>query len=156
MNYSIEEITEYLKINSEKEREALFEKARSIREENFGSKIFSYGFVYFSTHCRNDCTFCYYRKSNNIERYRKMPSDIAEDALKLAETGVNLIDLTLGEDSYYVDKNFDIFIGVIERIIRETKLPVMVSPGLVSDEKLLQFKEAGVDFYAVYQETYNK
>ena len=42
-----------------KDRQELFAAAREVRERNFGTKIFTYGFVYFSTHCKNNCSFCY-------------------------------------------------------------------------------------------------
>ena len=60
------------------EREFLFETARKIRDREFGDKIFTYGFVYFSTYCRNDCSFCYFRRTSDLERYRKSVDEIVE------------------------------------------------------------------------------
>ena len=45
--------------------EALFSAAREVREKYFGNKVFLYGFLYFSTYCRNNCSFCYYRRDND-------------------------------------------------------------------------------------------
>ena len=54
------------------EREALFRAARELRRRRFGEAVFLYGFVYLSTYCRNDCRFCWYRRSNTrCRRYRK-------------------------------------------------------------------------------------
>ena len=44
----------------------IFSAAREVRCREFGDGIFLYGFVYFSTYCRNDCNFCYYRSSNQL------------------------------------------------------------------------------------------
>ena len=64
------DIIDLLRIDNRNEIEELFSQARKAREKEFGNKIFMYGFVYFSTWCRNDCNFCYYRKSNEIDRYQ--------------------------------------------------------------------------------------
>ncbi len=71
-----DDIIDLLRIDSRNEIEELFSQARKTREKEFCNKIFMYGFVYFSTWCRNNCSFCYYRKSNRIERYRKEPEKI--------------------------------------------------------------------------------
>ena len=102
--------------------EELFSKARMAREEQFSNKIFLYGFVYFSTWCRNNCNFCYYRKSNKIERYRKEPEEIIAIAELLAESGVNLIDLTMGEDLKYHQENFSTVFDIIKTIKERTGL----------------------------------
>src|SRR5665647_194430 len=138
------------------EQELLFKAARSIRMNNFGQKIFLYAFVYFSTYCRNDCNFCYYRKSNNIKRYRKTPEEVVEIARDLADSGVNLIDLTMGEDPIYRENDFETIIGIIKEIKKQTGLPVMISPGVLSKKQIDIFAEANTDWYALYQETHNK
>ena len=61
-----------LSAKSEGERAFVFDAAREARYRAFGNKVFLYGFLYLSTHCRNDCAFCQYRRSNSsLERYRK-------------------------------------------------------------------------------------
>ena len=48
----------------------------------------------------------YYRKSNShCQRYRKSPHEIAAVAAALAESGVHLIDLTMGEDPQYLSNS---------------------------------------------------
>ena len=50
----------------------VFAAAREARAAHFGDGVFLYGFVYFSTYCRNECAFCYYRADNALSpRYRK-------------------------------------------------------------------------------------
>ena len=85
------------------EMEALFSRARAARERRFGNKVFLYGFVYFSTYCSNNCTFCYYRRDNWIDRYRKGADELLEISGRLARSGVHMIDLTMGEDAHYRD-----------------------------------------------------
>jgi len=148
-------IMELLELKDENQM-LLFEAARKVRTSNFGNKIFLYGFVYFSTFCRNDCNFCYYRKSNDIKRYRKTPEEIIATALDLANSGVHLIDLTMGEDQSYREDDFKTVIEIVREIKWQTGLPVMISPGILTKDQTDKFAEAGTDWYALYQETHNK
>ena len=76
---SREEILCLLRVREEAERKKVFEAARKLRARYFGNRIFLYGFIYFSTWCRNECTFCYYRASNRLcSRYRKTDHEILE------------------------------------------------------------------------------
>jgi methylornithine synthase len=138
--------------------EIVFEAARELRHVFFGEVVFLYGFVYLSTHCRNDCSFCNYRASNGaLKRYRKEPSEIVDAALELAESGVNLIDLTLGEDSFYLSgKGYESLLRVIEKVSKNQTMPVMLSPGVLDDTRLAEAKSAGATWYALYQETHNR
>ncbi len=69
---------------------------------------------------------------------------------------MHLIDLTLGEDPLIHDTgNFHILYRMIERVKDETGLPVMISPGVVSEETLQYFAAIKTDWYALYQETHN-
>ncbi|WP_335582352.1 methylornithine synthase PylB [Candidatus Formimonas warabiya] len=155
---SPEKIMFLLNLNKDEDLEKLFQAARDRRERYFGQKIFLYGFIYFSTWCRNDCTFCYYRRSNpESNRYRKNVDETIEAAVRLKESGVHLIDLTLGEDPFYQrQKGFDDLADLISQVKRETKLPVMISPGVVPEDALKKLAAAGADWYACYQETHSK
>ena len=140
--------------------EALFAAARNLRNRFFGNKIFLYGFLYISTFCRNDCHFCYYRRSNRESvRYRKGRQEIVSAARDLARTGVHLIDLTMGEDPDLLDfdgEGNDWIIEVVRSVRSATGLPIMVSPGLVSEKTLARLADEGTDWYACYQETHNR
>ena len=50
---SKEETIFLLSLKEEEEINQLFHVARSLRQKYFGYKIFLYGFIYFSTYCRN-------------------------------------------------------------------------------------------------------
>ena len=150
------QIADILKNDSTELKIELYKKAREIREYTFGKKIFVYGFVYFSTFCRNNCNFCYFRRSNRIERYRKSPEVIICIARQLADSGINLIDLTMGEDPGYHKEDFKTVLEIIRAIKEETKLPVMISPGVVSEHLIDEFSASEVEWYALYQETHNR
>ncbi len=139
---------------------ALFQAARDLRARNFGEQVFLYGFLYISTYCRNDCNFCFFRKSNTLcRRYRKEDAETLEATARLAASGVNLVDLTLGEDPELYRggvEGFDRLLRLVERVRESTGLPIMVSPGAVPDQVLCELAEAGATWYALYQETHQR
>ena len=136
----------------------MLEGARRIKESVFGKKIFLYGFVYLSTYCRNNCSFCHYRSElTGLDRYRKGLEAVAKAAKELASSGAHLIDLTMGEDARYLSgEGFDDLLEIVRSVRRDASLPIMLSPGLLSKAQLRAAKEAGADWYALYQETYNR
>ncbi len=138
------------------DRDIVFEGARRVRDRAFGKKTYLYGFVYFSTYCRNECSFCYYRKSNGIDRYRKTKDEIVDLAKNIKKAGINLADLTMGEDPFMIKNGYENFIDLVETIRDEVGLSIMASPGAVPQEDFPKLKAAGADIMACYQETYNR
>jgi methylornithine synthase len=152
------ELVFLLRLSRNSQIEAVFETAGELRARYFGNRVFMYGFLYISTFCRNQCNFCYYRSANALPaRYRRDESEIIAATQSLAESGVHLIDLTLGEDpQYFKDQGFEQFIQLVKAVRRTTDLPVMVSPGVVPGDVLTDLARAGVSWYACYQETHNR
>ena len=73
--------------------------------------------------------------------------------------GVHLIDLTMGEDPALFadgDKGFQRLAHICRQVRQETGLPVMISPGVMPEHALKMLAEAGVTWYACYQETHNR
>lgn len=137
---------------------SLFATASKARSAHFGNNVFLYGFLYFSTYCRKMCSFCFYRKpSTKCPRYRKDPEEVAEMARELEKSGVHLIDLTMGEDPVIHDgKRYDRLVKLVKAVRDRVGLSIMVSPGVLPREVLRSLKEAGADWYALYQETHNR
>ena len=136
----------------------LFETARKVRDRNFGKEVFLYGFVYFTTHCRNECSFCHYRHSNgSLTRYRKTSEEVESLSSALKDSGVHLIDLTMGEDPLIHDLGGWEWLGSLVHEVKDaTQIPIMISPGVVPKAVLPMLREAGADWYACYQETHNR
>lgn len=154
------EIGFLLSVSDKDELDSLFETARLVRRRWFEDKIFLYGFIYFSTFCRNDCSFCHYRKSNTaLQRYRKTAAEVMETAETLAVSGVHLVDLTMGEPPASApgkEPDTSFLVQMVADIKRELSMPVMVSPGVARDSLLQDLAAAGADWYACYQETHNR
>ena len=149
-----------LDLEEEAHVDALFATALCLRTRFFGDKIFLYGFLYISTYCRNNCHFCFYRKSNKKSvRYRKGKAEIVSAARDLARTGVHLIDLTMGEDPEFLEtsgQGHDWILDVVRSVRDATGLPMMISPGLVPEDLLAQLAGEGASWYACYQETHSR
>lgn len=158
VNLDKEEIVYLLGLTQKNEIRAVFEAARELRLRHFENRVFLYGFIYISTFCRNQCNFCYYRSTNEIPtRYRREAADIIEASQRLAASGVHLIDLTMGEDpQYFQGQGFEPFIQLAKTVQQATNLPIMVSPGVVPDNVLSDLAQAGISWYACYQETHSR
>lgn len=151
-----DEILYLLTRKEDRQIQQIYQAARQERERVFGNKVFLYGFVYFSTYCKNNCTFCYYRKDNECPpRYRKSLEQVVRTASELKDSGVHLIDLTTGDDPYYTEHP-ERLAEIVKAVKTATDLPVMVSPGLLNEKGLQLVHEAGADWYALYQETHRK
>ena len=154
------DITFLLDLEDSEQIDRLFQAACHLRTKHFGNEIFLYGFIYASTYCRNDCRFCFFRRSNpESRRYRKATPEIVATACRLADAGVHLIDLTMGEDPDLFNHSgagFDRLIDLVETIRKATGLPIMVSPGVIPENILGRLSEAGAFWYACYQETHQR
>ena len=146
-----------LAVDDERLAGEVFAAAREARARHFGDGVFLYGFVYFSTYCRNACTFCYYRADNPVPpRYRKSPDEVVEICTGLAASGVDLLDLTMGEDPALHDEpGYGTVVDLVRAVRSATGLPVMVSPGVLPAAALRDLRAAGADWYALYQETHS-
>lgn len=154
---SREELIALLEVEDMATKARLFAAARRTRQRQFGDKVFLYAFIYFSTWCRNNCNFCFFRKNNEVTiRYRKTPEEVLALARLSAASGVHLLDLTMGEDPAYHSDEFATLLDLVKAIKEELDMPVMISPGVIGDELLEAFGKLGVEWYAVYQETYNR
>lgn len=154
------EIYSLLSLRGDDQLTRLFRVARQIRAQFFGSTVFLYGFVCFSTYCRNNCRFCQFRISNRkLSRYRKSDADIIDAAGRLADAGVHLVDLTMGEDPAYLERGaygFEKLLRLINQVKKRSRRPVMISAGIIPEKILKQMALAGADWYACYQETHNR
>lgn len=157
---SEKELTFLLNLNEPDQLDRLFQSARKLRRRYFENRLFLYGFIYASTFCRNDCLFCHYRRSNTSgRRYRKPLNEIVAAAAQLAETGVHLIDLTMGEDPRWHDHasfQGDRLCTLVTSVTDAVDRPLMISPGLVPLDWLFRLKSSGATWYACYQETHNR
>lgn len=148
-------IREMLSITDSESLKKMYNAAVSVKNRYFGNNVYLYSFVYFSTYCKNQCAFCYYNAKNKIDRYRITPEELRAMCRELKSEGVHMIDLTMGEDPHFHNAPENLLEFV--RIAKDTtNLPVMVSPGVVDADFIKALSKEGADFFALYQETYQK
>jgi methylornithine synthase len=134
----------------------VFAAAREMRMRHSGDAVYLYGFVYFSTYCRNACAFCFYRADNEeCPRYRKTTDEVVQICRDLASSGVVLLDLTMGEDPLLLEDPTTLG-ELVAAVVSATGAPVMVSPGVLPEPALRDLRAAGADWYALYQETHTR
>lgn len=153
---SVDEMETLLSCNDPGFDSELFSTAAGVRDDHCGNRLYMYGFVYFSTYCRNDCSFCYYRRSNSIDRYRKSQEEVVRLSESLRDAGVNMVDLTMGEDPLLYRDDYASLTGMVRSVRDRMDIGIMVSPGAVSRNAMTGLRSAGADWFACYQETYNK
>lgn len=149
-------VTQLMSITEEPELNELYAAARRTAERNFGNKLFIYGFVYFSTYCKNNCTFCYYRRTNDISRYRKTEDEVVTLSESLRDAGVNLVDLTMGEDPLMHKNHQEKTVELVQKVRDAVDIGIMVSPGAIEEQTFPRLRDAGADWFACYQEIYNR
>ena len=133
-------------------REALAERARSVRESVYGKDVFVRGLVEISSFCRNDCLYCGLRASNKTaERYRLSPDEILACADEGYGLGFRTIVLQGGEDAFFTD---DILCGIVRGIKRaHPDVAITLSLGERGRESFAKLREAGADRYLLRHET---
>lgn len=130
----------------------LFEKARRIREEHYGSDVYLRGLIEFTNYCRNDCYYCGIRKSNkNASRYRLTKEQILSCCAEGYRLGFRTFVLQGGEDGCYTD---EILTDIIRSIkTRHPDCALTLSIGERSYESYKTFYNAGADRYLLRHET---
>lgn len=132
--------------------EYLFEKARRIRKDHYGSDVYLRGLIEFTNYCRNDCLYCGIRRSNrSASRYRLTKEQILSCCEEGYGLGFRTFVLQGGEDGYYSD---EMLLGIIREI--KTRYPdcaLTLSIGERSRESYQAFFDAGADRYLLRHET---
>lgn len=88
-------------------------------------------------------------------RYRKTINTTIDGARAIEDQGVHLVDLTMGEDPFYLTRDGEKLLELVSRIRSAVALPIMISPGVLKPQVLLEIARQGIDWYACYQETFN-
>jgi biotin synthase len=151
-----EEITALLK-KSGIQQESLFEKARKIKEENIGNKVFFRGLIEFSNRCSKDCFYCGIRKSNEkVVRYNVSDDEIL-DACRFAwEKGFGSVVLQSGE---LTSKTF---VNRVDKLLQKIKqlsnneLGITLSCGEQTRETYKRWFESGAHRYLLRIESSNR
>lgn len=154
-NLTDEELIALLDTITPEEAEVLWERARFVREREYGKDVYIRGLIEFSNICRNDCYYCGIRKSNEkAVRYRLTPEEIQLCAREGYELGFRTFVLQGGEDAWFTKER-------VERIVKNLKrefpdCAVTLSVGERTREEYQCWFDAGADRYLLRHETADK
>lgn len=132
--------------------EVLFEKARRVREEDYGKDVYIRGLIEFSNYCKNDCYYCGIRRSNrDCDRYRLTAEDIMECCEEGYGLGFRTFVLQSGEDVHFSDDKICSIVSAIKE--RFPDCAVTLSIGEKTKESYRKYFDAGADRYLLRHET---
>ncbi len=96
-NYTKENLVKLLQANLQ-ERELIFEKSSSIKEEHIANKVYLRALIEFSNHCEKDCLYCGIRKSNSSPKRYTIPQEEIYKTIDIAiAKGYSSIVIQAGE-----------------------------------------------------------
>jgi len=151
-----EDIVLLLNLNNPSDLSLLFEKARNIRDQYCGAKVFFRGLIEVSNICKKNCLYCGIRSGNKaVLRYDIPENEIIETAKTAWDNGLAAIVLQSGErtDKAYIDK----ITNILKAISSYTQkgMRVTLSLGEQKKDTYKSWKEAGADAYLLRIETSN-
>ena len=151
---SKEEFVRLLAISEKDDIDYLTERAKCIRDDIYGKRVFIRGLIEISNYCKNDCYYCGIRRSNkNAQRYRLSKKQILSCCENGYELGFRTFVMQGGEDAFFKDEVVcDIVSSIKERY---PDCAVTLSLGERSTESYRKMKEAGADRYLLRHETFD-
>ncbi|PKK40307.1 2-iminoacetate synthase (ThiH) [Clostridiaceae bacterium JG1575] len=141
-------------------REAVFQKAKEIKERFYGKRIVLFAPLYLSNYCINGCVYCpYHAKNKVIERKKLTLDEVRAEAVALMDLGHKRLALEMGEDP--VQNTMEYLLDCIQAIydIRHKNgviRRVNVNIAATTVENYRKLHEAGIGTYILFQETYHK
>lgn len=136
----------------------MFETAASIKKHIYGDRIVMFAPLYLSDYCVNECRYCGYHYSCDMERKKLTQEEIVQEVRALEQMGHKRLALETGEDpkhntmEYLLESIKTIYDMKFENgAIRR----VNVNIAATTEENYKLLKEAGIGTYILFQETYH-
>ena len=146
----------YLLNTSNKERTTLFEKARTVKENQVGKKVYFRGLIEYSNFCKKNCYYCGIRVGNSrYARYRMTDDEVLEAVDYAFHNDYASIVIQSGEQTNraFVSK----IESLLQRIHKRTmgKIHVTLSLGEQSEDTYRRWFQAGAHRYLLRIEVSN-
>jgi 2-iminoacetate synthase len=133
--------------------EPMAQKAHSLTLAHFGKVIALYAPLYISNHCENNCLYCGFRHSNEIERRALTASEVEREAAEIARSGIRHVLILTGESKRYSPLSY---IKECVQAVRRYFSSVSIEIYPLAEEEYAVLIAAGVDGITIYQETYER
>lgn len=139
--------------NQERMQSLLHARARAVRDEIFGRRVFVRGVVEVSSFCRQNCSYCAMRRDNQLlGRFRLSASEIAESIIRDRPSVITDIDIQTGEDPVAVR---EVVLPLVRELRRHTNLGITLCLGTLSPYEYDELYAAGGEYYVIKIETGN-
>ncbi len=138
----------------------IFQLAKKIKEEYYGSRIVLFAPLYLSNYCINGCIYCpYHLKNKHIPRKKMTQEDIKNEVIALQDMGHKRLAIEAGEDPVnnpieYILESIKTIYSIKHKNGAIRRVNVNIAATTVENYKKLH--EAGIGTYILFQETYNK
>jgi 2-iminoacetate synthase len=138
----------------------IFELAKRIKKEFYGTRIVLFAPLYLSNHCVNSCVYCPYHSQNkHIARKRLSQEDIAREVAALQDMGHKRLAIEAGEHPVmspigYILESIATIYGVKNKNGAIRRVNVNIAATGADEYRLLA--EAGIGTYILFQETYHR
>jgi biotin synthase len=154
-DFSREEIKQLLQLEGD-ERKLLLRKAKQVKEELVGNKVYFRGLVEFSNICSKDCLYCGIRKSNKkVVRYNATDEEILAACRFAWENRFGSVVLQSGElDSPTFVKRIENLLKKIKQL-SNNELGITLSCGEQTRETYRRWFENGAHRYLLRIEASN-
>ena len=141
-------------------REDLYDGARFVKNEIYGSRLVLFAPLYISNLCSNECAYCAFRKDNTEVRRRFLSQqEIREQTRMLIDEGYKRVLLVSGEA--YPRNDFNYILDSIATIYATKfgngeirRVHANIAPPTV--EQFYQLREAKLGVYQCLQESYHR
>lgn len=137
----------------------LFQTARDLKRSIYGNRIVLFAPLYIGNYCKNDCSYCGFRRSNTRAVRRTLSHDeIVRQVTALEDAGHKRLILVFGEHAKYNAEFIAEAVGAVygtksgRGSIR--RVNINAAPLSVDDYRIV--KAVGIGTYQVFQETYDK
>lgn len=142
---------------SDNDQKLLFAKAKKVKEECVGKKVYYRGLVEFSNICEKNCYYCGIRKDNdNVDRFNLTDKQIIDAAFFAHKSNYGSFVLQGGEiRSPAFTLRIENLLKEIKRLT-DGKLGVTISLGEQSEDTYKRWFNAGAHRYLLRIESSNK
>jgi len=156
---NLDETAILLRADSPEAVEMIFEAARRLKREVYGTRIVLFAPLYIGNHCVNDCAYCAFRRSNpeSVRRTLSQP-EVVRQVEALESRGHKRLILVFGEhplyDAEFIAETARTVYGVHQGCGGEIRR-VNINAAPLDHEGYRIVKAAGIGTYQIFQETYH-
>lgn len=158
---TIEETINLLIVEDPELQKEIFDAARQVKSDIYGSRIVIFAPLYISNLCYNDCLYCAFRSANKeLKRRTLQQPEIIAETQALLKQGHKRLLLVAGEA--YPNDDFNYIVDAIKNIY-DTKLNnaatirrINVNLAPLTIDGFKELKKCNIGTYQLFQETYHR